>query len=510
MKPFAGEWELIDGQQRLTTLFLIFQFMKNEGLKSTAASYNVRYETRPGSAQYLQDPAADKNTDNIDFFHIHQAYEAIRLWFAGVDEAPQYVADKLNIALYEHVHVIWYEAPTDLDATTLFTRLNMGRIPLTDAELVKALLLSKIRLKGGLTDRALETAVEWDTIERDLRDPELWAYITAQHTGVPTHISLLLDTLAGGPTGHDRPLFYTFETLREQIINDPDNFWRRVVNLHSLVLGWHANRDLVHKIGYLVAQRKTSLIELMNIAANQPKTTFEARLDTQIRQHLDMTSEKLRDLTYSDTKPVERVLLLMNVETVRQREHSTERYSFKEHASGRWSLEHIHAQNAQDLPRRTEVWEQWLRHHHKAIANLETVVSETHADLLERVEVALAHLPIKGSDFDVLSRELTSALTVTSDSSTTDNDSIANLALLNGNDNSALNNSVFAVKRNEVIDLDQLGHYIPVCTRNIFLKYYSPSDDHQMHFWSSTDRVHYLNALEAAIFNYLTKPEQDA
>ncbi len=48
--------------------------------------------------------------------------------------------------------MLWYEAPKDVDSTDLFTRLNVGRIPLTDAELVKALLLS--RSQGGRADRS--------------------------------------------------------------------------------------------------------------------------------------------------------------------------------------------------------------------------------------------------------------------------------------------------------------------------------------------------------------------
>ena len=34
--------------------------------------------------------------------------------------------------------MLWYEAPVGVDSRDLFTRLNVGRIPLTDAELVKA------------------------------------------------------------------------------------------------------------------------------------------------------------------------------------------------------------------------------------------------------------------------------------------------------------------------------------------------------------------------------------
>ena len=97
-------------------------------------------------------------------------------------------------------------------------------------------------------------AAQWDVIERDLRDPELWAFITGKASEDPTHISLLLDTIAGGPTGRDRPLFHTFETLRERITANPQGFWNEVVDLHSLVLGWHESRDLFHKIGFLIAE----------------------------------------------------------------------------------------------------------------------------------------------------------------------------------------------------------------------------------------------------------------
>ena len=260
--------------------------------------------------------------------------------------------------------MIWYEAADDLDAVTLFTRLNVGRIPLTDAELVKALLLSRSRGGLGGTDRALEIAAQWDVIERDLRVPELWAFITGKAYGDATHISLLLDTIAGGPTGRDRPLFHTFETLREPIAASPQEFWNEVVDLHSLVLGWYESRDLFHKIGFLIAQG-VSFRGLIERSKNRSKSKFEADLDGLIREYLRLSETDLRELSYYQSAQASRALLLMNVETVRQRKHSSERYSFRQHAAGWWSLEHIHAQNA-ELLNRAEQWAEWLRLHRKA------------------------------------------------------------------------------------------------------------------------------------------------
>ena len=506
VRPHGDEWELVDGQQRLTTLFLIFQYMKSEGLQSSGAGYTMRYETRPDSAPYLEELDAELRERNIDFFHIYEAYRCISEWFDGHGHRRQFVANKFYGALFEYVRVIWYEAPDNLDASTLFTRLNVGRIPLTDAELVKALLLSRSRGRSGATDRALEIAAQWDTIERDLREPELWAFITGKASDDPTHISLLLDTIAGGPTGRERPLFHTFETLRGQITGDPHAFWNEVVDLHSLILGWYDSRDIYHKIGFLIAERATTFRALIDRSRSKARSKFEAELDSLIRSHLSLSAAGLRGLVYQSAK-TSRTLLLMNVETIRQRKRSSERYSFREHALGRWSLEHIHAQNAESL-NRAEQWAEWLRLHRKALAAMSDVETTAKTDLLDRVDAVLATAPLKETDFRPLERDLTELLSSEGDLSEGDMDSIANLALLAADDNSALNNSVFAVKRAAILERDRIGSYIPVCTRNVFLKYYSPAGEQQTHFWSADDRRYYLVAVLSVLHDYLLADEE--
>ncbi len=95
---------------------------------------------------------------------------------------------------------------------------------MTDAELVKAMLLSRSRRETVRGDRSREIAAQWDAFERDLRNPEVWAFTTGRPTPDPTHIDLLLDSLAGGPTGHDRPSFHTFSELKGDIgINRQDS-----------------------------------------------------------------------------------------------------------------------------------------------------------------------------------------------------------------------------------------------------------------------------------------------
>lgn len=506
VKRHGEEWELVDGQQRLTALFLIFQYMEREGLQNSGAGYSMRYETRADSASYLNVLDPDRSQENIDFFHIFASYKCISDWFDTHGERRQYVANKFYGTLFEHVRVIWYEAPDDVDATTLFTRLNVGRIPLTDAELVKALLLSRSREGLSVTDRALEIAAQWDAFERDLlREPELWAFITGKALENPTHISLLLDSIARGPTGRDRPLFHTFETLRHRINTDPQEFWNEVVERHSLVSGWYENRDLFHKIGFLIAEGET-FEALVELSQSKTKSKFEAELDELVRGKLKLSETGLRDLSYQDTRRTSRALLLMNVETIRQRKQSSERYSFKEHAAERWSLEHIHAQNAEPL-NRAEQWQEWLRLHRDALASSGDVDENEKTEVLNRTNKVLSTSPIKETDFRPLEQEFIKLLSLDSDWPEGDIDSIANLALLHGGDNTALSNSVFAVKRAEVLDRDRKGSYIPICTRHVFLKYYSPADEQQIHFWSAADREHYLAEIAETLHDYLLEDE---
>ncbi len=149
------------------------------------------------------------------------------------------------------------------------------------AELVKALVLARSRR----VKRDREIAAQWDSIERDLRVPEVWAFVTGKSAPEATHITLLLDTLAGRPSAHPRPLFQTFETLRPQIEESSEDLWNRVIDLHSLVMGWYDNRDLFHKIGYLIA-RGRRFDELVGLSNDCTKREFGARLDARIRDGL--------------------------------------------------------------------------------------------------------------------------------------------------------------------------------------------------------------------------------
>lgn len=522
------EWELIDGQQRLTTLYLILHYMKNQASCGLGAPYTLRYETRPGSQDYLSKLDKDSHDTNIDYYHLYQAYDRIDKWFQkhGDKYAQNSVANKIHGYLFESVRVIWYQVAADshlseqentAKSIALFTRLNVGRIPLTDAELIKAALLSTARKQHA--DRSHEIAAQWDGIERDLHQAIIWAFVTGLDANVgdekyPTRISLLLDTLADEtlkPTTDKRPRYHTFDILRGEIEQDLSAFWKKVVALHAQILGWHEQPKIYNKIGFLVAC-KVPFSEVVHMATKQhdkkpKKSEFEVILVNRIREHIKVTAAELEDLSYEEKKrgypKLLELLLLMNVETSTL---ACLHFTFSRHVGQKWSLEHIHAQNAEILTK-AEQWKDWLEYQKSA---LNAVASEQDQGNITQLknDMDAANTAIREGKSGNFSTENFSELSARVLKMLNHDDepdhSICNMALLSIKDNSSLSNSVFEVKRQLILELDRAGEYVPVCTRNVFLKYYADAEAQQPHFWSDKDKASYLKAISNTLTPYLS------
>jgi hypothetical protein len=505
----VDQWELIDGQQRLTTLYLIFLVMRDKGWKKNAARYSLIYETRQRWDNFSSEVLANAE-NNIDFFHLSQAYETIENWFArfGDDYLQELRANALFDYLNCYVKVIWYEPLTnsnltaeesEQEAIALFTRLNVGRIPLTDAELVKALLLTTINTSNP--ERAHEIAAQWDSIERDLQRGGVWAFITGLDettTSIryPTRINLLLDTLSDkdAPPPQKRKRYQTFETLRAEIEEAPKEFWNAVTELHAQIMGWMEDARWHNKIGYLIAADHQRFDTFIKVARNRKKSDFDQWLSNAIRNAIDLTKSRLSELSYLNANDKERlldILLLFNVETLTR---SNQFFPFAEHTGETWSLEHIHAQHSEGM-NKEEQWRTWLRVQLKALhaltadANSEEKVQQAKLTI-SKITHCLAQERLDGTTF----AELHAATVPLFGFGNTDH-SIRNLALLSCRDNSELNNAVFEAKRQIILDRDRHGKYVPICTRHVFLKYYAISGNEQLHFWSDSDKNAYFDAL---------------
>ncbi len=498
-----SSYELIDGQQRLTTLYLIYRYMKNVNPFFSEPAFNLVYETRDNSADFLQSIDLSRREENIDFWFIANAYETIKKWF---EEDMQIRVLHVFEYFKEDVKIIWYEVGENEDAISLFTRLNIGKIPLTSAELVKAMFLSSNGKRKKDREKQEEISLQWDNMEKELHDDSLWYFLTNRTNACyQTRIDLILDLISEKPEDN-REKYYTFFKIDEmRKTMSLDELWRKIQQTFLLLKDWYENHELYHKIGYLIASEKLTLQSIFIISAGKTKQEFRAVLDSYIRESIAIQGN-YADLSYEkplDYKRISTLLLLFNVESVRLNGEHTQwfpfdKFKFDNKGKVAWSLEHIHAQQSEGL-RTQEMWKEWLRLH---IPSVRAVANDE--ELINAMQAAIEKVKLERAEFDELQQKVVELLSVHGNAEYLH--SISNLALLRSDDNAALNNSTFDVKRNLIVEMDKEGQYIPFCTKMVFLKYYTPSEDNQLHFWGQADRIAYIKALNKVLAPYLSEP----
>ena len=96
--------------------------------------------------------------------------------------------------------------------------MNIGKIELTNAELIKALLLRSYGNENDNRDK-VERAFQWDAIEKELHgdDDELWGFLTTQSPEkYPTRIELLFDMMSKKSL-QEKEKYFTFFWFDKQV-----------------------------------------------------------------------------------------------------------------------------------------------------------------------------------------------------------------------------------------------------------------------------------------------------
>lgn len=354
----GNQWRVIDGQQRLTTLYILLKVLGQE------PGFSLEYETRPGSKQFLADIAtmeeekgeieAKKNPDN---WYIWTAKKNLVTLIKGKEEAQ----DGFDVKFGEWImrvppeekdevqseetspapFFLWYEP--EGDEHEIFARLNSGKIPLSNAELIKAELLSK--KKGN--EQAL-AADDWDRIEHRLQDDDFWCFVNPEPMSSrfqAAHIDFLFELWErqGGDKGK------------------VEDAWKYVKKIFSKMEEWYDNLRLYHLIGFLMANRTTNekarfetLLTLLELVTDDKKaikrSEFAEEVGDRCREALfgdALVSDCLKQWEYdSNNYEIQSALLLFNLALTDHKGLERTRFPFGVFKGTTWSIEHIHPRDA--------------------------------------------------------------------------------------------------------------------------------------------------------------------
>lgn len=537
-----NRWEVIDGQQRLTTTYLILNQERERLQRDDLELFSLDYQSRPGSKEYLKDIIEERKNENIDFYHIYNANETIKKYFPehGL-KSGKFIDEILNVnerPRMPTIKFIWYDVTEEIENKQIspeekFSNLNIGKIGLTNAELIKALFLHNV---GDNESEALRIATEWDVIEHALQDSNFWQFIYGEEDDkYATRIEFLFDVISRKQVGSRDP-YYTFnryvdiiKARREQ--GETPQFvvkqlWKDVSDKYHLFKGWYEDKNLYHIIGYL-RYKKKPIADIESVyynPANEDMPAVYAALKAVALT--DLGDQEITKLDYNENKSkIFDTLLLFNILSLIECEKENVRFSFSDFYSHSWDIEHVRSQTEKDLKNADRI--DWIAcnleyfsgidYNAKEIDSKGKKVLKYHDNFDQyKVDVLASEYldnDINGHKARVLCQKLLDLWQAGDEIVSSDiyrilkddvfhqddlfpyTHNIGNLVLLDQGTNRGYKNAFFPVKRKWIYRRENEGIYILPCTRNVFAKNYSTIIFDQMN-WNEHDAKAYMNEIE--------------
>lgn len=414
-------WKVIDGQQRLTTIFLIYSFywVKENADFRVPLPFDISYNNKKKlqdclnaftENEYARSETVEKEMSeyesDIDCHYVLESYKCICDYFQRLlrDPNTRNEPNDMKKILDSYMKIIWYELQ-DCDTSTeveIFSKINMGKIALTNAELIKALLLKK---DGNDSDLLVSTqmniAVKWDEIEAQLSEENFWSFLVnekKEESSYATRIDFIFHVMArelndgilkdanerypneesytvSESINKDKFSFYVFSNYvrllqkhPEKKAEDDQNYieiiWDGVCEYYRMFKDWFKNIHWYHMIGFLVETADNKYVDqILSLSrlyregsgdrGEGHKNHFENELRIRISKavfgkevpNTNECRDFIQGLDYRDkSNNIRKTLLLYNVAYLEACEENG-RFPFDKYKdeSISWDLEHINA-----------------------------------------------------------------------------------------------------------------------------------------------------------------------
>lgn len=388
--------------------------------------------------------------------------------------------------------------------------MNIGKIGLTNAELIKALFLSKNNFDDD--DSIYSTQIEistqigiaskWDDIEYTLQNDEFWLFLHDTGYTKPTRIDFIFDLICeqnllyseGKDENTDDEIgvdeyktfryFYNYfyskaESSKSDISENSSKeklteVWDNVKTIFRTFEEWFNDLELYHYVGYLIAcqkKKKKEVSSLLKLWREKNKKSFLDDLKDRIKKIIKGCSDLYEQYEIKSSKTKRKckqkrecrpLLLLHNVQTVINQAKNSEdnykmqvfyRFPFHLYKLESWDVEHIDSNTENDMDDEKSQTEYLL--------NCYLVVSE---DVKSEIQSYIESGEQDDDTFESIKNKVEKEFNFNNDTDLLDQEEknkIWNFTLLDSSTNRSYGNSIFSAKRRIIIGKD-MGKHISI------------------------------------------------
>ena len=506
-------FNVIDGQQRLTTLSIILSYLNEKNLVTNKVRFPEN-SIRKMTNQFLNTIVTNSSAgfpdcdwdeyiseqpqfDLQDIAHIFNIYRATEGWFSRMSSRPSFDLNDFKRKLLMDVQLIVNEVDGRTSEEKVFGNLNSKRVPLDGSDLIRAILITRVAREEGrkesdlknivyVNERRVKLGWELDQINNWWGREDVNGYFS-KFSGIKSEL-----------VGGDKKLFneeiYPINNLYllyaeskgesklaldliEQNNNSAIGLYKDILKLHHTLQDWFQDKEVYHFLGFLFNQRKAKVTfkTIWNLWTKcDTRLAFLGELKVLIKRvflvedDLLVDFKDLRSNWYAD-KQDELIPALILMDIIHSIKKNQPNLPYNYFTKGTNDIEHIFPQKPKEIADKKA----YLLFLNKYESDPKACFDLSRFDKMKDNEKYQAII-------DSFIQEKTADLPI---------NSIGNLVLLYNKLNKSISNSIYSSKRSRIIEYHSQGHFIQPHTFKVFTRDFN--DEHQVNkdfeYWTKDD-----------------------